>query len=189
MKEGAALNSVEDFKGQAMKWAKPAKGRYYELMGNGKLFATLKWEGPLGSLATGRTSAGDYTFKRAGFLLPHVTIRKLGVEQEIGILKMAFSGHGLLELADGRRFSLVKTGFWKPEWSFDDENGRRLCTFRMASKLSGFQADVQLQPAVNTPTLALLLIIGWYVMILQAEEAASASAGGAWFVIMNPPAH
>ena len=189
MADSQGMRAIEDLEGNALKWIKPAGGRYYELVGAGDVYATLKWEGVFGSLATGRTSDLDFTFKRAGFMMPYVTVRKIAYDQEIGKMRMGFGGNGLLEFADGRRFSFTKTGFWNPEWAFCSDDGRRLCTFTMASTLTKRQADVLLDPdGRRLPNVIMLLILGWYVIILQAEEAATAASSTAAFTSMQAAA-
>jgi len=189
MVESPGMRKIEDLKENALRWIQPSSGRYYELVGAGEVFATLKWEGVFGSLATGRSSDSNVTLKRAGFMLPYVTLRKTEYNQEIGRMRMGFGGNGLLELGDGRRFSFSKTGFWNPEWAFYTEDGRRLCTFKMASTLTKRQADVLLDPdGRRLPNITVLLTLGWYVIILQAEEAAAAAGSAGAIASMNAAA-
>jgi len=186
MNEEVGLKTIEDIEGSALKWVQPSSGRYYELAGSGGVYATLRWEGIFGSLATGRTRGDSYTFKRGGFLLPYVTVRKAPYDQDIGRMRMGFGGGGDLEMADGRRFAFTKTGFWSPEWSFHSENGNKICTYKMASTFLKRQADVLLElDPKRAPNIEMLLILGWYVIILQADEAAAAASGGAAMASMH----
>ena len=171
----ATMRSIKDFKGSAMAWVQPrALERQYELRSGQELFATLTWVKVFGSLAEVQTSDGRFTLKRGGFLRPYVTIRDTAMENDLAILKIGMFRHGTLEFTNGKRISLVSGRFWGFEWEFVDENGQKLCSMRMKTQMMKYSAEVTLfEPLRKDSDLMVMLLVGWYTMVLMSEEAAA----------------
>jgi hypothetical protein len=76
--------------------------------------------------------------------------------------------------------SLVSTRFWGFEWEFIDENGQRLCSMRMRSGMMRRSAEVTIYETVRRDRdLMIMLVIGWYTMVLTDEETAATAAAAA----------
>jgi hypothetical protein len=124
---------------------------------------------------------GSYSFKRGGFLHPYVTIRCLNYEDDFGKMEMKFGYNGLLQLIDGQVFEFRKLGFWKSQWAFFDESGEQLCTFTRKAGVLKHNGHVELvEEAKRKIHLPLIILVGWYAIILFTEEetvAAGAAAG------------
>src|SRR5437660_6157086 len=78
--------------------------RQYELYGGNELLATLRWQNPLGSLATAAAADGSWTFQRESFFQKHVVVRLAGSGEEVARLKRNPGGSGLLIFNDARRY-------------------------------------------------------------------------------------
>lgn len=169
------IRSLREFKGQALTWSQPKKRqRYHELVSGSGVYATLTWQKSTGSLAVCRTSENSYSLKRAGFLHPRVTVRRLDYEDDVAVLRMDWGGGGVIEFNDGRNFRLVRKGFWSPSWEIHDEDNRKLCTLLWADALMRSRREVTVEPEIRKiRDPALILAVAWYTMVLAAEEASS----------------
>ncbi len=170
------LKPLKDYDGISLKWSQPRGRNYYWLIGDGIDYATLKWNSIWGQLAVGVTSEFRLTFKRGGFVRKNVTIRNPELDSEVGKLSMAAWGGGTLELADGHRFSFESIRFWNPQWQFVSEDGKALCTFKPKYGFRSRQAEVIVErEGLREPRLGLLIVLGWYEIVTEAEEWAAAS--------------
>lgn len=172
----------------SLKWTQPhALTRYHELRLDGRLFATLRWEKMFGSLAVAEFYEGSYTFKRAGFLRPYFTIRRRDAESNMAIMrftsgsviKNAIQGlSGTLEFETGERFTFNKLSFWKPKWAFSDENGDLLVTIDRKIKGKPSGTVTVNRDFVEMNYMRLLVVAGWYAIIMDYEEGEAAIGTG-----------
>jgi hypothetical protein len=152
---------------------KPLK-RSYELTNGVETLATLVWEKSLGSLARAETASGVWTFKRAGFVAPRVTVRLADSEKDIAIFQPNWTGAGTLELQTGDRFRWQSSGFWNPTWSFADSTFIPIVSFKADNALWKENAKVEFgTKAQQCPSLPILLCLGWYLMLLYSEDVSS----------------
>lgn len=182
------MKYIKEPTGRNLKWTqlKPFT-RYHELRSDGGLYATLKWKKMFGSLAVGECSEGRFTFKRGGFLRPFVTVRKESSSSDLAVMRFrsgsvilntVFGLSGVLEFEAGRRYAFNRLSFWKSRWAFVDEDGIPLVTFdrKMKGKPT---ANVAINVDFRQiPYLYILLVLGWYVIILDYEEAEAATGTG-----------
>ena len=166
-------------------WSQPkVLERTFELREGDHLFGTLHFEKSWGSLAMASLAAGEWTFKRAGYFRPRVTVRRRGQEADLAIYRPKGWGlEGELQFAGSRSYGWRSANFWATQYAFLDSAGRALVTFKPGtedkkwSDLFKFQALVEIDPsAQGLPELPLLVALGWYLMILHHEDAASAGA-------------
>lgn len=164
-------------------WTQPeGLERRFELRAQESLFAVLVFQSPWGTLATSETAADSWTIKRVGFLNPRVTVRVTGEDENLAIYWPKFWGGGHLKFPDGRQFEWQSTNFWSTEWCFSDAAENRLLQFKPGAEKPGLkevmktQAQVEIAPrAFNLPELPLLLVLGWYLLVLYQDDAAAAA--------------
>ena len=170
--------TIQEAEDDLLTWVQPRPfTRSYELRSNGHVLSRLQWGKPLGSLATVESADGEWSFKRIGFLRPRVTVRVPGAGTDRAIFHPNWGGGGKLELADGRGFRLISTNFWRSEWAFTDEEGNQVVCFRPKYGLARGGAQVEIGPEGHSvPDLSLLVALGWYLMILMADDMAVTSA-------------
>jgi hypothetical protein len=181
------MQSLSKVAGMPLYWVQPETfTRWFELRAGEHLVATLGWQTSCGTLATAESAEGRWTFKRLGFLNPRVTVREAGSEIDMATFWPSWMGDGALEFAYGRAFRWQSTNFWATRWCFTDEGGTPLLAFEPGAekaKLSDMfkqQALVQIQPQARAvPELSLLVLVGWYLMILRQDDAAAAAAATA----------
>jgi hypothetical protein len=69
----------------------------YELRAGDEVMATLRFRSLMGTLATGESADGCWTFKRVGFLQASATVRSCGSDSDIAAFKHnTWSGGGTL---------------------------------------------------------------------------------------------
>jgi len=156
------------------KWVQPRIARReYELRAGGERLAVLRDVKMSGSLAEADTGDGRWTLKRQGFLGPRVTVRRAGSEDKFATLVFSWLGDGALHMADGRVFGW-KRRFWSRQYCLTTEQGEELVEFKPIFAFVKGGAKVTIHPsATDISELSLLAVIGWYVMLLGFDEAAS----------------
>ena len=165
-------------------WVQPERfSRWFELRAEDDPVATLGWETSCGTLARGASADGSWTFKRVGFLNPRVTIRESGSELNLAVFWPRWMGDGTLEFAYGKAFRWQSTNFWGTDWMFTSADGTPLVAFkegapdRKLSNLFKMQALVEVHAeARDLVELPLLILTGWYLMILRRDDAAAGAA-------------
>ena len=155
-------------------WApSPSSSRRFELRAGGEVAASLTFDKAVGSLATGRASAGTWTFKRAGFLQPCVTVRDIGSEYDLAVFRPTWTGSGDVEFRSGARVHWRPFGFWNSEWGFV-RGDARVATFHWLPETAELDVRVEFPPAtVEFKELPILLLLGWYLRVLAHQETAA----------------
>lgn len=184
--EESVVKFAIDARGKNVVWTRPRSVlRYHELRSDGGLYATIRWKNTFGSLAVGECREGKFTFKRGGFLRPYVTVRRDGYDSNLAVMKFASGSaivnaalgiSGTLEFVTGHRYAFHRLSFWDSKWAFSDENGVPLVTFTRKTKGRPTAKVVINEAYGDIEYIHILLMIGWYVMMLDFEEE-EASAG------------
>ncbi|KPL23063.1 MAG: hypothetical protein AMJ93_05565 [Anaerolineae bacterium SM23_84] len=178
------MKALSEATGTPLCWVQPKTfDRWFELRAGDDLIATLGWHTSCGSLAAAESADGRWTFKRVGFLNPRVTIREAGSELDLAVFWPRWLGDGSLEFAYRRTFRWQATDFWGTHWCFTDADGTPLVAFKPGaekarlSDLFKNQAMVEIHPqGRDARELPILVLLGWYLMILRQEDAAAAAA-------------
>ena len=97
-----------------------------------------------------------------------------------------YRGGGSLEIAGSGSLGWAPTNFWSTRWTFSGPRGNRLVSFDPGtenSTLSGVfktQARVQVDAGgYSSVELALLILPGWYLVIVRQEDIEAAIAATA----------
>jgi hypothetical protein len=175
------MKTIREVADHPLRWTRPSMlGRQYELTAGPDVVGGLKWESMFGSLATAEAAEGTWTFKRAGFLSPRLTVRKPGSDSDLAVLRIGFKGDGILHGPQRRNYQWQRINFWRSEWAFASETGRQLISFDPDFSLLKHAATVKVEPeALRLEDLSLLTALGWYVMLLLSEESAGVTASSA----------
>ncbi|MBN1248121.1 MAG: hypothetical protein JXC32_10720 [Anaerolineae bacterium] len=168
-------------------WVQPRTlSREFELRNEAGTLATLTFETALGSLATARTSSGEWSLKRMGFFKPVVTVREAGEEANVAVYRPRWTGaEGDLELG-GHQYRFKTSNFWATQFEIRDSADRLLISYHAGVKKHTFgdlfktQAEVSVvQHGADPNELALLIIIGWYIIVLHNEDSSAVAVAGA----------
>ena len=173
--ECSQMKRIADLAGNTLTWVQEkALKRAYELRFSGEVVAGLRFEKAFGSLATAESVDGSWTFKREGFMKPRVTVRVEGSDANVAVFHQNLSGGGAIEFQDGRRYLWRCTSFWGSEWCFLTPEDHRVVQLKVNTSLFRNGAQVTVQTAVAD--VALLAMLGWYLMVLMAEDTAASTA-------------
>ena len=173
------MRSIREAGDQGLQWSSISLWQHrFALHAAGDVVARLRWEKTFGSLAVAETAEGSWTFKRRGFLRPSVTIRVPGADEDLATLSVHFRGEGSLLAPDGRVYQWTKASFWRSSWTWTDAGGQPLVHFEPV--LLKRSAAVKLEPAaLPLHDLPLLVCLGWYLMVLMADDAGAVAAAAA----------
>jgi hypothetical protein len=164
---------------QDLVWVQPARSKQaFELRAADQSEATLSFE--RASLARAVTATQQWTFKREGFWHPQVTIRVSGSDVNVAVFKPGWGGGGTLELAEGRLLRFGAANFWHSQWDWLEPDGKPLVHFKSHPGLLRMEGQVDIESeAASLPELPLLVVLGWYLLILFTRDAAAAGSTAA----------
>ena len=161
-----------------LEWRQPgAFSRAYELKSGDSVLAELAFQKVFGTLARAWTAESAWTFKRAGFLTPVVTVRVEGSPDDIATYHPNWTGNkGVLSLPGGEQLQFRTTNFWASEWALYDAQGGELVRFHNKGLLHhGASVEVSGQ-GKERADIALLLALGWYVLVLHMQDSTAVAA-------------
>jgi hypothetical protein len=165
-------------------WIQPKTPRRdFELHAGSFVLGTLRFERASGSLAIGTTADGSWSFKRIGFFKPRVTVRKSGEDTDCGIFVPTWSGSsGSLQLTNGRLYHWRAANIWASRYEFFDAMNRPIVVFRSGLEETKLSDLLKMQSRIEVAIegracqdLSLLLLFGWYLMILAFDDNAATS--------------
>lgn len=156
-------------------WVQPARLKQeFELRAGDEVVGSLRFE--RSSLATGEAADQSWTFKREGFWHPRITVRVPGSDVNIALFSPGWAGGGTLDL-DGRQMRFVAANFWHSQWDWVDAQNKPLVHFKSHQGLLKTEGQVEIQTeAIQSPDLPLLVVLGWYLLVLFARDAAASLA-------------
>lgn len=168
----------------SLEWTQPKTFQNrYELRSGENLVATLEFPKAFGSLANAIAADGRWTFKRVGFFNTRITVRLEGQEDELAVYHPKWTGtEGRLQFASGEAYTWKVANFWATQfvWLSSDQ---QVILFRPGvedSEISDWfktQARVEIQPEAGmVKHLSLLVLLGWYLMILKQQDDVAATA-------------
>jgi hypothetical protein len=169
------MRTIREVAGQELVWVQPARMKQnFELRAGDEVVATLRWE--RSSLAAGETSEQKWTFKREGFWHPRITVRVPGSDDNVALFNPRWTGGGTLELPPGRTLHFGAANFWHSEWVWAETTDAPLVRFKSRQGLLKTEGQVEIEAsAAGSPDLALLVVLGWYLLILFARDATTAA--------------
>ena len=163
-----------------LEWRQPAAfSRTYELKSGDSVLAGLAFQKVFGTLARAWTAGAAWTFKRAGFLTPVVTVRAEGSETDIATYHPNWTGNkGLLQLPGGERMEFRTTSFWAGEWALHDAQGAEVLRFHNKGLLHhGANVEVS-EVGKARADIALLLALCWYILVLHMQDSPAVAVSG-----------
>lgn len=169
------MRTIAEVASQQLVWVQPARSqRAFELHASDDVVAVLRFEGA--SLASAETAWQKWTFNREGFWHRQVTIRTPDSD-DAPVFRAARTGGGALELSQGRLLRFGSTNFWHSRWDWSDsESQAPLVHFSSHGGFMKTEGRVDIESAAATyPELPLLVVLGWYLLILLARNAAAAA--------------
>jgi len=168
---------IADVASRKLEWSQPkAMRQEYELRASGELVGTLQFRSLFGTLATGESADGCWTFKRVGFFQQRANVRSCGTETEVAVFRNnTWSGGGTLECLNGRSF-LATTNLWQTRFDFTTDAEEPLVKLHYGGVFR-LKADVEILPAAAALTeLPIVVLAGWYLAVMLHRDSAAAAA-------------
>lgn len=156
-----------------LRWSQPSALRAeYELRLGDVLVGILRLR-ELGTLGTAESGDGSWTFKRVGFWQNRATIRVLGSDMDLAEFRNnTWPMGGALKFQAGRTFRAT-TNLWMTQFAFSDEADVPLVRFHYGGAFRRW-ADVEItEVAKPLPELPLLVLFGWYLLVMLDRDAAA----------------
>lgn len=185
------MNTLAPFKSvdlAALRWVRDdTEERAFRLLSGEQPIARLRWSGPVGSLATFESLRGTWTYKRGGFLAPHVSARATD-RTEAARLTM-HGAHGLLQLGTGTTYRFRRAGMLLPAWQLSAADGADALHIEPVEKHGRPEGSVLTvaPPMRSVDELDVLVGVTWYFIVLAWLEEAAVLAGSAVLSAVSPP--
>lgn len=144
-----------------------------ELKLNNEVLGTLHKPSFWASEFVAETRSGRWTFRRGGFCGTGAQIVDSTTQQSIATSKSGWGGRGTLTFADGQKFEVECTGWWRPVWSVLTENRQPVLQIHTREKTVDLAAGAAVAP-VSDDRLTLLILFTWYCALRAEEDAATA---------------
>jgi len=171
------VQKIVEFIDRDLKWTQPSLLKAeYVLSAGVVVVATLKLRSSFGTLATGASGDGCWTFKRGGFWQTRITIRAGGSDNDLAVFRNdTWSQGGTLEFSHGARLQAT-TKFWTTQLTFTTEAGEPLLSFDYGG-LFRRTAAVAVSPAGRSlAELPILVLFGYYLAVMSEMDGAAAGA-------------
>jgi hypothetical protein len=155
----------------ALRWVRTLEAPVaFSLRSEDQELATLAWERAEGSLATGTTAEASWTFKRAGFLQPTILAREPGHDEPIARLTAHLARHEIT-IGAGPSYRLRHVSHLVPAWRLTTDRGEELLHVEPVAEGRKLQGGaVVVAPGTAVPSIALLIVISWYFVVLTWFE-------------------
>ncbi|HKV29743.1 MAG TPA: hypothetical protein VJT14_01885 [Candidatus Dormibacteraeota bacterium] len=172
------MRPISETAGEELLWIQPAAlRREHELRAGDDVVATLRFQ--RGSLADAEAEGRHWTFKRQGFWQPRVTVRVPGSDADVAAFRPHWAGGGTLDFADGASVRLSSANFWQSQWVWQEKD-QPLILFKGRYGIVKAKGAVEILPgAESRPDTPLLVLLGWYLILLHADDADAAAGSSA----------
>lgn len=168
--------SLQQMAGHTLAWEQPKRSRrQFELRAGDTTLATLRWEKALRSQAIAETADGaSWSFERKGWGTS--VLVSVGGEDML-FKRSGWGGKGHLTLPNSRTWEWKHQNFWGTTWSWVSASGETLMILKQHSGLFKTNGQVEIMPgAAMLPETPLLVLLGWYLMVIMADDAATSAA-------------
>lgn len=169
--DAMALSSFASVDRSALRWLRSGDvPTEFTLSSGDSPVAVLRWSKGSGSLATVTTAEGSWTFKRAGFLSPHVTARRGGEGAPVASLTAHFRRHEI-RIAHAPVYQLFHLSHILPGWTVVAPEGAEVLHIEPAAEHRSLVGGaVLVSSRLDAPELLLLVVMSWYFIVLAWLE-------------------
>jgi hypothetical protein len=174
------MQKISEITSNEIAWSQPDWRKHeFEIRAGGEIIGTLSWERDFESLAIARTADGVWTFRRGGFIRPWVSIRAEGEDWDIARVQVNWSGNGMLDFSDGRRFHWGYTNLTCTEWRWDWTDGTSLIEIKSEPRTGDTEGIIEIhRQAISIPDASMLILLGCYLIVLSSHDKSSQAKAG-----------
>ena len=163
------MMKLNELIGQPLKWIQPRAFKLeYELHDGDSVVATLRYPRFFDTFAIAECADGTWTFQGGDFRQPTVCIRAFRADTDLAELKKnMWTGAGILEFPDGRKYRATVSGYKASGYDFKTEAGEMVVSCRNIWGPLDMSADVQIhQRAKDLAELPWIVILGWHLALV-----------------------
>jgi hypothetical protein len=171
------MNPIQRLAGQSLYWTQAPLFKMDYLLQDAErvqTLATLQWQSSLAMRAIALIGAQAFYLDRLGWLNSRIEIRT-GTDKQGDLIATFKNGwtsyNGTLAFETGRHFEWKNTHLWNSHWIWTTTDGGELMKFTPATKVSRLtrsESTIALYPpAADFPEVALLTVVGWYLMLIS----------------------
>ena len=174
------MKAIREFAGQPLMWVQPkAMKQQFELRCGDEVLAVMQWQNSWRSGAAAETAEGSWSYKRQGFR-QQVSIETNRADFPVPTLSRRWTGSATLSFPDGHTYHWKRNGFWGIKRAWTTPEGTLLVAFKTKYGFMKTGGEVEIDPfAASLPELSLLMSLGWYLMVMEARDAAAAASSSA----------
>ncbi len=143
----------------------------------GQVYASLQWASAFGTRANAQTAGESWSFKRIGFWVPKVSVRRVGSEVNLALFRRARGVLGALRFADGQSCDLRAVDSKSRIWEFA-ESGSDTPIVRCTRETIRQRAGEMVIPEPSHPLAPLLSCFIWYLILSARRDADAGASGG-----------
>lgn len=166
---------LREWAGKTLQWKRPHFfSTTYELCVGDQALAILNRTGIMKLRAIAEAEGQAWRFQREGLMGRKCVVYPGEANESVQALasiQPAWNGTGTLNFHDGRVYHWTRTGHWRPVWSWVGSGNITILSIKRGRSL-------EIAPAArDLPELALLSLLGLYlILMMEADEAASAAS-------------
>lgn len=167
------MKSWNDVTSGELVWAgcKGKKG-HYELRAGQDVAAALVWEKGSGAQVTASIEGASWTLVREGFFRQRIIARVKDQAEPAAIMELGAMGGGVLTVTGGKSYRWRQRSLFGNTWGFSLDD-KPVVGFKLDSGLMSTSAATTLEAAdMDKHEQALLVIMGWFALLLYAEDIA-----------------
>jgi hypothetical protein len=174
------MRAIREFAGLPLMWVQPkAMKQRFELRCGDEVLAVMQWQSSWRSGATVEAAEGSWSFRRQGFR-QQVVIEANRADVPAPTLSRRWTGSATLSFPDGHGYLWKRSGFWGIKRAWTTPEGVPLVSFKTKYGFMKTGGEVVVDPlAAALPDLAVLMTLGWYLMVMEARDAATAASSSA----------
>jgi hypothetical protein len=149
----------------------------FELRSGKDLVGVMYWTKWLSDLAVAKSVDGRWHLDRPGFFRDRVIVSEQESEEEIAVFDIDWFGEGTLTFVGGRSYQWYRTKAFCNHWALANEDEEVLFEIREGTRWFKHEAVVVLYIAAEKEAdLPLLILIGWYLVIMAIQDSAAVVA-------------
>ncbi|MBI5867282.1 MAG: hypothetical protein HZB43_03180 [candidate division Zixibacteria bacterium] len=168
------MKNLNELGSTPLTWVQPkAFRREFELQAADEPVARIQWETAFGSLVSVQTSEGRWLIKRFGLFWRQGSISREGDAGELATFTFGWFGRARLDTQRADHYFWARSGFWLPTWTFTNSSGFPVARFRLSGFFLKSKGEIEVceSAQLHQPDLPLLLLIGWYlVLVIQRRS-------------------
>jgi hypothetical protein len=170
------MEQIMEHAGNELRWMPSPNGAGFELRDKETPIGLILEEGRFLSNAVGKCADGSWKFAREGMLKSNITVKEANTDVGLALFKKnALNRNGEIQIQK-KKFLTVNSNFTMTEYSIKKEKELFLA-IRNITRFPNMTAAVTIDPtAVRAPELPWMVLLSWYLAVMQQFDAAANSA-------------